>query len=841
MKIYENYLKKNGFQIISKNDYWDIYVNNSTCIIIDYNIIENKNELDYGVYTKIQNQYMFKYNNCYRFVIENQQDLNEAVTYFNRFNNQEEIVKYNTSKYSTGKAYSIDPTPVESFFENVFEQVYGRDSLPMLLREYELVDIDGRQRFFDYVVFANNKLIAIEENGLTYHHPQVIGKDKYKDQLIKQNSMVAYGAKVFRWSSNNLKFMDVVCDEVKKYFGDKSNFKYHANLKSKREIVLYEHQENALKRMKEDRKKGENTFLIAMPTGTGKTKVIEEDLKTLLVKNKNLQVLIMVPSTALKIQWIKVLTDTLSNVSVGSEKANQIFVTTYAYMCMNYFKMSNNIFNYMVIDEAHHSPANVLSKIISHFKVDNLIGLTATPKRSDMRRLEKIYGEYEENITLKEAIEKKILSPIRAFRLESNLDLSEVRFNGKDYFASDLEKVIRISSRNELIVKTIDKYFGKDTDLKNKSGLVFCVSVQHANIMAKLLNEYGIPARAVSGKEKKNSEYIKSYLDGRIRFLCTCSLLTEGWDAPRTAIIVMARPTMSKVLYLQQLGRGTRKYPDKEALYIIDVVDNYGAFNRPWSVHGIFGLSQYLVFNDIFKQRTELSKEITILEGLYEYERNLSEIDIFTFEQKYADYLNVDQLARELFVSEDTIKNWIRKKEIEPDVIIPIGRRNLHYFKPNQVEEIKNTKNLKTHSIETIYDDFWEFIEKGDYTFSYKIIFILSLLKNINENGECKIDNLLSDYINYYIQKHENNEFIEKSNSPYVRLEYLKDKILMKRNMLINPFEKFERKRFMYYSKDLGEIAINTNLWNKLLQNNDIERLKNKMEEDLKKYTNNYN
>lgn len=78
-----------------------------------------------------------------------------------------------------------------------------------------------------------------------------------------------------------------------------------------------------------------------------------------------------------------------------------------------------------------------------------------------------------------------------------------------------------------------------------------------------------------NGRDSRSEKHIQTYQAGRIQFLATCSLLNEGWDSPRTSVIVMARPTMSKVLYTQQLGRGTRTWPGKESLYVIDVVDNY--------------------------------------------------------------------------------------------------------------------------------------------------------------------------------------------------------------------------------------------------------------------------
>ena len=142
---------------------------------------------------------------------------------------------------------------------------------------------------------------------------------------------------------------------------------------------------------------------------------------------------------------------------------------------------------------------------------------------------------------------------------------------------------------------------------------------------------------------------------------------------------------------------------------------------------------------------------------------------------------------------------------------------------------------MKFHNEETIYEDFKEYIDEGSYSFSYKIIFILSVLKVIDKSGEAKMNEILDIYINYYIERHNKNYIVEKRNSPYSRMDYLEDRKSMEQSMIQNPFEKFERKRFIYYSKDLSKIAFNHILWRDL-NNDDIKELKNKMIVDLNNY-----
>lgn len=125
----------------------------------------------------------------------------------------------------------------------------------------------------------------------------------------------------------------------------------------------------------------------------------------------------------------------------------------------------------------------------------------------------------------------------------------------------------------------------------------------------------------------------------------------------------MARPTMSKVLYTQQLGRGTRHHKNKERLYVIDVVDSYGALLQPWSVHSLLGVSDYQPFADVLNPKaTKLNYELEVLSGLFEHEMRLIPLNLFTMEEQYSDMLNEEQLARELFVSTGTVRSWLKKR-----------------------------------------------------------------------------------------------------------------------------------------------------------------------------------
>lgn len=833
-------MEKLGFQQIKTINYYNhrddicskIYYNEilDAIVILDFNIteIDSSGVFSYREYTNLQNQFMKKHKFLYRFCNEN----------FNKENLCKILEKTLEIPLVPTKNIGrtgVDASYLEHHFETVFFELYGEDSYDLLSKEEQLVGFHGENIFADYVIEKLDEKVVIEENGESYHHPQKTGLSKYIKQIERQNALVYQSYKVFRFSTNEIEFKDRMVEEMKIYLGNREEFIPQRLLVQERKYKLYEHQNLTLNQLQEMRKDGIKSTVIVLPTGTGKSTIAEKDIKLFLQEKPEAKVLVLVPILALKNQWIKNLNITFSEKLIGESIDKQIYVSTYSGIISRKNEFKPEHFRYIVVDEAHHSVAPGMAKILKYFNADFLLGMTATPERLDKKKLESIFSTTEVNLTLKEAIEKEICCPIRIFRLESNIDLSEVRFNGKDYISGDLEKKIVVASRNELIADTIDKYFGKDVDgLSTKQGIVFCVNVAHASMMAKLLNEKGISAAAVSGKDRDSQKNIEKYLNGEIRFLTSCQLISEGWDAPKTSVIVMARPTMSKVIYYQQLGRGTRRAENKEALYLIDVVDNYSFSSVPWTANSLFKNPLYSPFGDVLTGVRTWDGEMIFLEHLLEKEMDLQEVDIETFESIYGDYISSEELARELFLSTDTITAWIKKGEIVPDYSSKLGRVSYYKFKPERVEEIRVLKNLKKRDETTILDDFWEFIEEGSYSLSYKIIFILALIKNLEKDGEADFEKVKADYISYYRKRLEDGRPVDKKSCPYTA-EYLNSDKEMTRNIIVNPFEKFERKRFIYYGKDLKNIGFSFYLWQKI-DSNFIKKLKEKMLEDLESY-----
>ena len=773
----------------------------------------------YTLITDKQNHYMKIYRRVFRFLGFDPETIEKCLQ-----KSRQEVL-YSTKKISE-RGEHADSSPLELLFEQNFTDVYGMRALKYLQKEFRISDEDGNNYFLDYLVDTADSRVAIEENGIHYHHPQLIGIEGYRKQLRKQNTCALWGLKLYRFSTEDCRFKDRIEDDIRSYLGkDTSGFR-ETGLLLERKTELYEHQEISLAQIEERRERGIRAFLIVLPTAAGKSRIVEEDIQKFAAGKEQFRALILAPNTNIIADWKERIDKDLQPLQ------DRIDIKTYSYAVRHYHEKTRDYYSYIVVDEAHHAVAPMLKRVIQYYAPEFLVGLTATDQRPDKKRLEEIFGNYTTELSLKDAMEKGVVARANVYRIETNIDLSHVRFNGKDYVNADLEKSVRVTSRNELIVNVLKDYF-TEGDAGKRQGIIFCINKAHTKEMARLLNAAGISAQDYSGDTKHPEKVMQEFKEHKIRFLCACDMISEGWDYPELGILVMARPTLSKVLYLQQIGRGLRRTSIKKNVFVIDVVDEYGAMVRPCSMHAIFGNSLYVPFGDITRQ-DYLPGQMIEIDGITERVERIVEVDIHTFEEKYGDYYSQEQLAREYFVNTGTITSWIRKGKITPTVEFSFGSKKISLFSPEDVEKYRKELNIQEHNDETVRDDFFAFLEERDYSLSYKMPFLLSFIDHMDTIGDAKIEDVLTDYIAFYQDRIDKGLPVDRPSCPY-NAETLKDRKIIKSSMLTNPFEKFERKRFMYYSKDLGVISLNHALLAKMSEG-DWERVKGQMREDLERY-----
>ena len=361
-----------------------------------------------------------------------------------------------------------------------------------------------------------------------------------------------------------------------------------------------------------------------------------------------------------------------------------------------------------------------------------------------------------------------------------------------------------------------------------QEAVIFCAWVSHAEQISQLLKEEGISSSAVSGKNTENERkrILSDYEQGKIKVLCACDLLNEGWDSPKTDMLFMARPTLSKTIYLQQLGRGMRKHESKESLIVFDFVDNANMFNMPYSLHRALNIADYRPFeyalapNDLKKQDDDLFRKgerPAALIDLPVYATDYEQIDLFNWQEEASKMISQLEFVRMVDAQSETVDRYIKDGKIKADMSVPISNNHiLHYFNENTVKmyakefgwEIIDSKNIK--------NKFMEFIRKMDMTYSYKPVLMLAILEHIDDKGRIRICDIVDYFIEFYNNRIEQGLVAEKPKSIFSKKEI--NEVEAKRNILSNPFKRFADMRFLEYTKDLDSISINKDVFNRLTE-----------------------
>lgn len=212
----------------------------------------------------------------------------------------------------------------------------------------------------------------------------------------------------------------------------------------------------------------------------------------------------------------------------------------------------------VVIDEAHHSTASTyqnfleLTGVMQPGSKKLLLGVTATPKRGDGKELAKVYQKIVFTYAMRNAIEDGWLVDLRGFRVNTKQSLDDVKTNAGDFQLDALADAVNTPARNQLVVKAWQD------NAPERQTVVFTVDIKHAMDLAAMFRQYGVEANAIWGNDPDRAEKLAAHKARKIRVLCNCGVLTEGYDDWRIGCIVLARPTKSSTLYTQMVGRGTR-------------------------------------------------------------------------------------------------------------------------------------------------------------------------------------------------------------------------------------------------------------------------------------------
>ena len=315
--------------------------------------------------------------------------------------------------------------------------------------------------------------------------------------------------------------------------------------------------------------KGARKTLVVLPTGCGKTivfaKVAEE-----CVRQGNRVLILAHRGELLEQAADKIKKST--NLGCATEKAEQsclgswFRITVGSVQSMQREKrlsqFSDDYFNVIIIDEAHHCISDGYQKVLQHFPDAKVLGVTATPDRGDMRNLGEFFESLAYEYTLPKAIREGYLSPIKAMTIPLQLDLSGVSIQSGDFKAGD-------------IATALDPYLHQIADemmkyCRDRKTVVFLPLVKTSQKFKDILNEKGFKAAEVNGESKERAEVLEDFDKGEYNVLCNSMLLTEGWDCPSVDCVIVLRPTKVRSLYSQMVGRGTRLCEGKSHLLLLD-------------------------------------------------------------------------------------------------------------------------------------------------------------------------------------------------------------------------------------------------------------------------------
>ncbi|MDM8205381.1 DEAD/DEAH box helicase [Ligilactobacillus salivarius] len=335
-------------------------------------------------------------------------------------------------------------------------------------------------------------------------------------------------------------------------------------------------QKEALKNLQKLRLLRETKGLIISATGTGKTYLAALD-----VKNYNPKRFLFV---AHREQILKKSLDSFHKVLGGDKKTNYGILSgntkntdaKYLFATVQTLSKTENLnqfkrdeFDYILIDEAHHVGSKIYGKLLDYFTPDFLLGMTATPERSDDKNIYELFDynvPYE--IRLQEALEEEMLVPFHY------IGVSDYTYNGEVIDDNTNLKYLVSEERVKYVVEQ-SKYYGYDGDVLH--GLVFVSRKEEADEIAKLLTKNGYPSQMLSGEDsqEQREQAIEKLKDGELTYLVTVDIFNEGIDIPFINQVIMMRKTESVIVFVQQLGRGLRKAQGKEYLTVIDFIGNY--------------------------------------------------------------------------------------------------------------------------------------------------------------------------------------------------------------------------------------------------------------------------
>lgn len=309
--------------------------------------------------------------------------------------------------------------------------------------------------------------------------------------------------------------------------------------------------------------------LLVLPTGCGKTivfaKVAEECVrrgKRVLIMAHRGELLEQASDKIYKTTGLRCAVEKAEETCLGSWFRITVGSVQSLQRDKRLSRFPDDYFDAIIIDEAHHCISDGYQKVLKYFSDAKVLGVTATPDRGDMQNLGQYFETLAYEYTLPKAIREGYLSPIKALTIPLKLDLSGVGIQAGDFKSGEIATAL--DPYLEQIASEMEKY------CKDRKTVVFLPLIKTSQKFRDILNTHGFQAAEVNGNSDDRAEVLEAFDRGDYNVLCNSMLLTEGWDCPSVDCIIVLRPTKVRSLYSQMVGRGTRLYPGKTHLLLLD-------------------------------------------------------------------------------------------------------------------------------------------------------------------------------------------------------------------------------------------------------------------------------
>ncbi len=326
--------------------------------------------------------------------------------------------------------------------------------------------------------------------------------------------------------------------------------------------------------------------LVAMATGTGKTVVAGLDFRRLRQQGEVTSLLFVAHRREILEQSLSTFRTIMRDGNFGEllvdghrpSQWRQVFASVQSLGANALESLQADQFDMIIVDEFHHAAADSYERLLSHFRPKYLLGLTATPERSDGKPILQWFDNtISAELRLWEAIDRQILSPFQYFGIHDDVDLAKANIRWTRSQGYDTKQLTSLYTANDsrvsIILENLNRYV---TDLDDMKCVGFCVSIEHAEFMAQRFATAGIPSVAVTSKMMSEDRdlALANLRSGEVKAIFAVDIFNEGVDIPDINTILMLRPTESPTIFLQQLGRGLRKTESKACLVVLDFVGN---------------------------------------------------------------------------------------------------------------------------------------------------------------------------------------------------------------------------------------------------------------------------